>query len=76
MVDNSMFPSGMNSVNCGNAYDPNKGMDIQRAPVMQRQDVPVPTSGGFPVVGGRMPWVLPEGRLSQQNPEPKSDRRR
>ena len=69
MMNNAMF-SGMNGMDGGNAYDPNERMDMQRAPMMRRQDPPVPTSGELPVIQDLTPWVDPEGRATQQIPEP------
>ena len=71
MMGNAMFPPGMNGVDGGNAYDPNERMDMQRAPMMRRQDVPVPNSGELPVIQDLTPWAPPEERVPQQNPEPK-----
>lgn len=70
MMNSALFP-GMNGMESGNAYDPNERMDMQRAPMMQRQDVPVPTSGELPVIQDLTPWAPPEERISQQNPEPR-----
>jgi len=69
MMNNAMFP-GVNVMDGGNAYDPNERMDMQRTPMMRRQDVPVPTSGELPVVQDLTPWVPPEERVPQQNPDP------
>ena len=66
MMNNAMFP-GMSGMDGGNAYDPNERMDMQRAPMMRRQDVPVPTSGELPVIQDLTPWVPPEERIPQQN---------
>ena len=66
MMNNAMFP-GMNGMDGGNAYNPNERMDIQRAPMMRRQEVPSPTSGELPVIQDLTPWVPPEERLPQQN---------
>jgi len=68
MMNNAMFP-GMNPMEGGNAYDPNERMDMQRAPMMRRQDVPIPTSGELPVIQDLTPWVPPEEGVSQQNPD-------
>ena len=68
MMNNAMFP-GMNGMDAGNTYDPNERMDMQRTPMMRRQDVPVPTSGELPVIQDLTPWTPPEGPVSQQNPE-------
>ena len=69
MMNNALFP-GMNVMDGGSTYDPNERMDMQRAPIMQRQDVPVPPSGELPVVQDLTPWVAPDERVSQQLPEP------
>lgn len=42
---------------------------MQRAPIMQRQNVPVPTSGELPVIQDLTPWAPSEERVPQQNPE-------
>ena len=68
MMNNAMFP-GMNGMDGGSAYDPNERMDMQRAPMMRRQDVPVPTSGELPVIQDLTPWAPPEERVPQQNPD-------
>ena len=68
MMNNAMFP-GMNGMDGGNAYDPNERMDMQRAPMMRRQDVPIPTSGELPVIQDLTPWAPPEERVSQQIPD-------
>ena len=65
MMNNAMFP-GMNGMDGGSAYDPNERMDLQRAPMMRRQDAPVPTSGELPVIQDLTPWAPPE----QQNADP------
>ena len=70
MMNNAMFP-GMNGMNAGNAYDPNERMDMQRAPMMRRQDVPVPASGELPVIQDLTPWAVPEEQVPQQIPEPR-----
>lgn len=69
MMGNALFP-GVNGMDGGNTYDPNERMDMQRVPVMRRQDVPVPASGELPVIQDLTPWAPPEERVSQQNPEP------
>lgn len=69
MMNNAMFP-GMNVMDGGNAYDPNERMDMQRTPMMRRQDAPLPTSGELPVIQDLTPWVPPEERTPQPNPEP------
>ena len=68
MMNNAIFP-GMTGMDGGNTYDPNERMDMQRAPMMRRQDVPVPTSGELPVIQDLTPWAPPEERASQQNPD-------
>ena len=68
MMNNAMFP-GMNVMDGGNAYDPNERMDMQRTPMMRRQDVPLPASGELPVIQDLTPWVPPEERVPQQNPD-------
>ena len=68
MMNNAMFP-GMNGMDGGSAYDPNERMDMQRAPMMRRQDAPVPASGELPVIQDLTPWAPPEERGSQQNPD-------
>jgi RNA-binding protein 26 len=68
MMNNAMFPA-MNGMEGGNAYDPNERMDMQRAPMMRRQDVPVPTSGELPVIQDLTPWAPPEERVPKQNPD-------
>jgi RNA-binding protein 26 len=67
MMNNALFP-GMNGMEGGSAYDPNERMDMQRTPIMPRQDVPVPTSGELPVIQDLTPWA-PQERVSQQHPE-------
>ena len=69
MMNNAMF-SGMNVMDGGNTYDPNERMDMQRPPMMRRQDVPVPTSGELPVIQDLTPWVAPDDRAPQQIPDP------
>ena len=69
MMNNALFP-GMNGMDGGAAYDPNERMDMQRAPIMRRQDVPVPTSGELPVIQDLTPMAPPEERIPQRNPEP------
>lgn len=66
MMNNAMFP-GMGGMDGGNTYDPSERMDMQRAPMMRRQDVPVPTSGELPVIQDLTPWAPPEERVPQQN---------
>ena len=68
MMNNAMFPA-MNGMDGGSAYDPNERMDMQRAPMMRRQDAPVPTSGELPVIQDLTPWAPPEERVPQQNPD-------
>ena len=68
MMNNAMFP-GMNGMDGGSTYDPNERMDMQRAPMMRRQDVPVPTSGELPVIQDLTPWAPSEELVSQQNPD-------
>ncbi|KAF9651404.1 hypothetical protein BDM02DRAFT_3091413 [Thelephora ganbajun] len=68
MMNGAMFP-GMNNVDGGSAYDPNERMDMQRAPMIRRQDVPVPTSGELPVIQDLTPWASPNEQVSQQNPD-------
>jgi RNA-binding protein 26 len=68
MMNNAMFP-GMNGMDAGNAYDPNERMDMQRTPMMRRQDVPVPASGELPVIQDLTPWTPLEEPVSQQNPD-------
>lgn len=67
MMNTAMFP-GMNGMDAGNAYDPNERMDMQRTPMMRRQDVPVPASGELPVIQDLTPWTPPEEPVSQPNP--------
>ena len=69
MMNHAMFPA-MNGMNGGTAYDPNERMDMQRAPIMRRQDAPVPTSGELPVIQDLTPMPPPEEQIPQQNPGP------
>ena len=69
MMNNAMFP-GMNGMDGGSAYDPNERMDMQRAPVIPRQDAPpVPTSAELPVIQDLTPWAPPQERPPQQHYE-------
>jgi hypothetical protein len=68
-----MFPR-VNGIDGGSAYDPNEGMDMQRAPMMRRQDVSVPTSGELPVIQDLTPWASPEEWVLQQNPDSQQPR--
>ena len=73
MVDDAIVPPGMNSVNNGNTQDPNEGMEVQRALMMRREDVPTPTPREPPVIQGLAPRGPPRNRspkttLSQINP--------
>jgi hypothetical protein len=68
-----MFP-GTNEMDGGSTYDPNERMDMQRAPMMWRQDDPVPTSGELPVIHDLTPWASPEEWVLQQNPDSQQPR--
>ena len=68
MMNNAMFP-GMNGMDGGTAYDPNERMDMQRTPMMRRQDVPIPTSGELPVIQDLTPWAPPEEQIPQKYPD-------
>ena len=68
MMNNAMFPApGMNAMDGGSTYDPNERMDMQRAPMVRRQDAHIPTSGELPVIQDLTPWAPPEERVPQQS---------